>query len=381
MQTLKSNGTTVALTLFFVLTIAGCGGGSSSRSGASALSPAQEFARQTQTTATVTAARTAATATPKLGSVTQGTDPAQTITAEVGYGSNGALWFRLTSHDDDPEDGILYSHEEDYPETAPSEDDTREAVTIRVVGADNGLPREDVDNPTRLMLPDGTRYRSLIVVEEEREAEETDLDFAMVYTDRQNQADTDYLVGGVWMSVDSDAGGVDQIAAFADSPTAHTPAAYLTTTATATYRGVAYGIGVGRAPAYSWEFQAPVSLTASFGSSPTISGSITGVADRDIGEIEEGTNLPVDFDEFTGREAIRLTLESATISTTAAGGFFTGDVSSPDDDGLDHHYSGKWGGQFYGTQAQSVGGTFGAHSRVNANNEETIMGMFGAYKQ
>jgi len=371
MQTLKSKGATVAITLFFALILAGCGGGSSSRSGASALSPEEEVQRETRTPATITVVREAAAAIPKLGgpsaSVTQSdnTDRSgvteDTVTADASYGSNGELLFTVS---DDETAAVSVSNDGSTPDTT-------------VIASDNGLPREDADISTRLMLPDGTRYRSRILRQEEDDGREV----VMIYTDRQNQADTDYLVGGIWLFA-SDDGSEHAVAAFADGPDANlTPTAYLTTTATATYRGVAYGIGVGRDfEQYSWEFQAPVRLTASFGVSPTISGTIPTLADRDVA-VDSGER----FNEFTddeGNPETSLTLGSATISTTAAGGFFTGDVTGTTvaEDGTTLNYLGKWGGQFYGTQAQTVGGTFGASGSIGTE-EETIMGMFGAYKQ
>ena len=49
---------------------------------------------------------------------------------------------------------------------------------------------------------------------------------------------------------------------------------------------------------------------------------------------------------------------------------------------MTYTYAGKWGGQFYGAQAETVGGTFGASVTSNVPNElEYFVGAFFAEKQ
>jgi len=73
-----------------------------------------------------------------------------------------------------------------------------------------------------------------------------------------------------------------------------------------------------------------------------------------------------------------LSLQSATISASA-GGFFTGNTHASVGG---YTYDGKWGGQFYGSQANSDGGTFGGSTSGNPDGYElNFIGVFGAYKQ
>ena len=77
-----------------------------------------------------------------------------------------------------------------------------------------------------------------------------------------------------------------------------------------------------------------------------------------------------------------LTLGTATIDSTTAGGFFTGDTSGTQRaGGTTYTYSGKWGGEFYGDAAQFVGGTFGGVGTDGGTNEVNFVGAFGTAKQ
>lgn len=349
-----NNVARIALTFFFALTLAGCGGGGGS-SGGSASSGNGVSLDALRTNLETPAARTAggnfADATPRAGSVTQtsNTDNAgvtqDTIAADARY-SGGEL-----------------------------------VATVSNTGSSGGTVAlgNDGNNPGTVVLLrennlrslSGRRYRGLFL----GRPTSSGIAFAVVTTDRLTQSDTDYLVGGVWLFVPQGATSTRdlEIGTFADGPDANlTPTAYLTASSTATYRGDAYGLYLGRradASEFGGGFDANIRLTANFGGTATISGSISDVYVSGIGEntIEPLPGNPSLF------------LQSATIDGASAGGFFTGNTRAAV---AGYTYSGKWGGQFYGSQADTVGGTFGGSTSGNADGyEESFIGVFGAYKQ
>ena len=195
-------------------------------------------------------------------------------------------------------------------------------------------------------------------------------------------SDTDYLVSGTWLFVpDGDDLSGLEIGAFADAPDAElTPASYLTTASSASYRGKGAGLyleeevrtesGASVTDRRAGNFDADVTLDATFGDTPMISGRIENIT------VEAAQNM---------RIPDHLTLASSDISK-AAGGFFTGDTSAValKSDGINTYtYEGKWGGQFYGTEADYIGGTFGASTADNPGNENykaSFIGTFNAYK-
>ena len=197
-------------------------------------------------------------------------------------------------------------------------------------------------------------------------------------------SDTDYLVSGTWLFVpDGDDLSGLEIGAFADAPDAElTPSSYLTTASPASYRGKGAGLYLEeeiRAESESGDsvtdrrtgnFDADVILEATFGDTPIIDGRIENIT------VEAAQNA---------RIPNHLTLARSNISN-AAGGFFTGDTSAValKPDGINTYtYEGKWGGQFYGTAAGYIGGTFGASTADNPNNENykaSFIGTFNAYK-
>ena len=197
-----------------------------------------------------------------------------------------------------------------------------------------------------------------------------------VFTNRLSAADTDYLVGGVWLFIPSDATAVSdfQTGAFTDGSIALTPTAYIQTTRTASYQGDATGLytevdgGLSRIG----EFAGNVSLNASFGTSPTVSGTISDFVDIDSTRI---ILTPV-----VGNPT--LNLGSASIDASD-GGLFTGDTSGIHRvDNTTYNYAGKWGGQFYGDEAQNAIGTFGASTSGNVDGYElSFVGTYGTNKQ
>ena len=187
-----------------------------------------------------------------------------------------------------------------------------------------------------------------------------------VYTDLQpgDPSRTDYMAGGIWLSVPENATSIDDLrfGAFADASDPFLQASMASLTGTATYQGDALGIyndseDIG-------EFYANVRLTADFGDGSAL-GTVRGsVFNFSLGD---GTSAPLQ----------ELTLGAASL-TDAEGGFFKGTTSGT---GLNGNYSGRWGGQFAGNGAghpSSVGGTFGG---ARSDDRVNFVGSFGAYRQ
>lgn len=255
----------VALTLFFASALAGCGGGGGSSGGSGGGVSLNTLGDSVDTPATRTAARNFAGATPRSGSVTQTSNTdnngvtQDTIAADARYSAGGELVVTVRRTDSENA-AIALGNDGNSPGTL-------------VFGRDDNF-RSLNDN----------RYRRRIL----GRATAGGIAFTQVFTDRLTQADTDYLVGGVWLFVPSGAASTRdlEIGAFSDGPDANlTPAAYLTTAATATYRGDAHGLylGTGASDELGGEFQGDVSLTATFGNTPSISGSISRFQERTIG--------------------------------------------------------------------------------------------------
>jgi len=349
MQT--NNAARIALTFLFTLTLAGCGGGGSSGGGSASSGGGVSLNTLSTTVETSTArsaARDFAGATPRAGSVTQTSNTnnagvtQDTIAADARY-SGGELV--VTVSNTGSGGAVALGNDGNSPGTV-------------VIASDNSVGQT------------GRTYRSRVL----GRATVGGIALAQVFTNRLTQSDTDYLVGGVWLFVPQGATSTRdlEVGAFADGPDTNlTPAAYLSTASTATYRGDAYGLYLGRSAGvgeYGGEFDANIRLTANFGSTATVSGSISDVYVRDIGETS--------FVALAGNPS--LSLQSATISASA-GGFFTGNTHASVGG---YTYAGKWGGQFYGSQANSVGGTFGGSTSGNSDGyEESFVGVFGAYKQ
>lgn len=195
-------------------------------------------------------------------------------------------------------------------------------------------------------------------------------------TDRESQADTDYLVYGIWAWIPRDVNDVEdfEIGVFADGGDPFTGANVLALTGTATYRGEANGI-------YSYPdpddggiendfFDADAELTANFGAADE-EGRISG---RIEPQSDDGSPI-----EGPGGNPIMLTLGAAPIGTDN-GGFFTGEASmtlGP----LSH--TGRWGGEFFGNGASgaapgSVAGTFGVTATAPTLGQATLVGAFAA---
>ena len=195
-------------------------------------------------------------------------------------------------------------------------------------------------------------------------------------TDRESQADTDYLVYGIWAWIPRDQTQSEdfEIGVFADGGEPFTGANVLALTETATYRGQANGI-------YSYPdaeeeggrqndfFEADAVLTANFGAA--------GAAGTISGRIENPRENGVSIEDEPGELVVEL--GNAAIGT-ADGGFFAGQASITVN-GLPH--TGQWGGEFFGNGAVgaapgSVAGTFGVTGTRPDIGRATLVGAFGA---
>ena len=335
-----------ALACVFTVVLAGCGGGGGGSSGSSGSSGlASTLSGNIQGGAAArTQAQTASAATPKEGSVTQSSNvdgsnvTLDQVDATATY-SNGRLIVSVANQRSGSW-GTISSNDIRLRSNTLQGTNTGDSYEQRTLGkrvGSNGVAIVDV------------------------------------FTNRLSAANTDYLVGGVWLYFpdDSTTSGVE-IGAFVDSPTTPTPTSYLTTSSSASYDGDATGLYVGRDDGgeFVGEFVGDVRLNATFGNSPSISGSVTNFADIDV---TRTIVAPIDGNPT-------LTMAAATISQTN-GGFFTGDTTGRHTvDRQVRNYSGKWGGQFYGPTANAVGGTFGASTR-NTNYDLTFIGAFGATRE
>ena len=334
----------------FCLALSGCGGGGGGASGTPMTGPAPQpggpDAQQliAQSAAVGGKAGDAAVNAPRPGSVTQSSNGVNGVTVDhvevsVNFDAGGSPEVSVSNTPDG--------------QTAP-------AWTANSADAAEGNRELFDDGAAIFAIPneDGARVVAL-------------------RTTRANQADTDYLVYGLWAWIPRDVNDVEdfEIGVFADGGDPFTGANVLALTGTATYRGMANGI-------YSYPddeaeggiendvFEADAELTANFGAADaagTISGRITNPRSDDSPVVQPG------------EEPIVLTLEAAPIGTTD-GGFFTG-AASMTLGSLSH--TGQWGGEFFGNGASgaapgSVAGTFGVTATDPVLGRATLVGAFGA---
>jgi len=259
------------------------------------------------------------------------------------------------------------------------------AADGREIDSDGGLSPERTDFPGGAILfyPDGpvgaVAYgvdRSWTTVslssgdpdDDDRPIGSQVVDLGMFITDIENARDTDFLIAGIWLSGtfdafdSSDPAGVT-IVTFADgsSPFNGNLEAL---TGSATYNGRVRAVSTATGDPEIFPIGphgGDVVLTADFGVG-TISGAI-------------------DFDGF---ELLgwgdSLTLDTADIGSGNAG-FFNGTAAIAEF--LGQSYTGRWGGQFYGTGAGPTGhpgsaaGTFGV---TTGDGSQSIVGAYGAHR-
>ena len=195
-----------------------------------------------------------------------------------------------------------------------------------------------------------------------------------VYTDFNGDEITEdnYLAGGIWVYIPDDGTADDyEFGAFADGAAPYPEADIAGLAGEAEYDGGAtgvysYGTNGGRRNEF---FDATVELTANF--------------DNNVEEISGRIyDFEIDDEDVDGEP--ELTLNSADL--TPGSNFFTGSTSVMIDGEVDEDFTGNWGGQFFNDPDPdpsstddipgAVAGTFGA-----ANDDESVVGVFGAYHE
>lgn len=333
------------LTMIVTMGIVGCGGGSGGGSGGG-----DPVADGLPIDLIATQAPKAARSTPTQGSVTQTSNTENGITVD-----------RISS--------------------TPSYNQGSLRATVRN-GATTLGPSDIADDPfvlSRMVCqscgtrPSGTSSQWQ-QVSLEREVSDGTI-YSIVFSDIENNDDTDYLSGGIWMAapeeVDDSLDGV-VFGTFARGSNPFPLANLQGVIGEATYQGDAIGLYLEETPdAFDGgAFNATVELTANFGTDSDM-GTIRGTV-RNFSATSGSTGQPFSF------QGTSLNLGETPIGNTQAG-FFTGNTSGSHQG---ETYSGKWGGEFLGNGASptSVTGTFGAENG-DASNSRTFMGFFGAYRQ
>ncbi len=177
---------------------------------------------------------------------------------------------------------------------------------------------------------------------------------------------SDPLVFGLWAYYEESSGEVVW-GVFADGQTVtETPASYISAeSGTVQYEGKTFGAyenveSFGELNPDSGVFIADVELTADFGAS-SVSGKIRNFVGDDSPE-------PSGLDSF-------IMLKDASISPGEDGGFFKGDTALVNGVNEDPNFSGKWGGKFFGEEAEHIGGTWGVSS-----DDYSAVGAFSVTK-
>ncbi len=341
------NRHSIAIAVVAMLALSGCGGGGGGGGGSNTRPSLASEARH---------ADVAATAEPKVGSVTQSSDvtsdggnPVSDDTIEVTVSGSDANARRFEIN----YDGITILDTEDATERSDVEyvfDEPKGTQLFERVST-------TVESAVEF-------YRSVEAGDLETGSVAGDL-FVDVYTDYEGSSDTDYLAGGLWIFIPDDATSLDdyETGVFVDGNDPFTQANIAGLTSVAQYQGPATGIYT--TDDTNFFFEAAAKLTADFGNNSAL-GTISGQIDT----------VTVDGEAVAGDPV--LMLGSANIGSGDSG-FFTGDTSMTFD-GSD--FAGKWGGQFFGDgdsatdHPTSVAGTFGADG-----DDASLLGVFGAYLQ
>lgn len=169
---------------------------------------------------------------------------------------------------------------------------------------------------------------------------------AVVYSTYNEVNDTDYFAGGFWLYAPENGRGGIVIGAFSDGPARFTDIARLT--GTATYQGSAIGIlshaESGLSYARIYEVDSDIELNVEFGATPKISGTL-----RNIVQSENIEGLYQVNDIMLAEAAI----QNDGSFTAPLGDVDYAHRNSP---GTLFSLEGSWGGQFYGNNADFVGG-------------------------
>ena len=199
---------------------------------------------------------------------------------------------------------------------------------------------------------------------------------ANVFTNRMDNSDTDYLVAGYWLYVPDGANPTPEAGAFANAVgIALTPGSYIAATSTADYKGDAAGIWsekVGNTY-NAGEFTGDVSLTANFGLHAGIEGSITNIEETD--DNRDPITLTNNVDTITLTSAVL----SNAVDQSVPGGSFSALTRATVGSNI---FTGRWGGQFHGDNADNVIGTFDfGIGDSNPSDHTAYVGAFVAEKE
>ena len=185
-----------------------------------------------------------------------------------------------------------------------------------------------------------------------------------------NSADPN-LVFGVWATEDADR-NITAIGAFADGT--ETPSGEIPTSGTYTGNLFAFyqefnGDGSIRKANYS-----VASVTLNVADNGSVSGTVSGIADKDGTDSESFT-----FIDLEGEPATIVTLAAAP-PASADGGFFesTTSVSIGGQTPSSGTSTGRWGGQFFGDSGQNIAGTIGLNVSYESGGSFTVFGSFSA---
>ena len=188
--------------------------------------------------------------------------------------------------------------------------------------------------------------------------------------------DNPNLIFGLWATANAD-NDITAIGAFADGT--ETPSASIPTSGTYTGNLFAFyqnfnSEGEAEQAAYS---VASVELTV--GTNGQVSGRVFNIADKDSPDSDTFT-----FIDAGAGGAIVVTMASATPSSSQDGGFFNGTTTLSRDDstisegeGVDDS-TGRWGGQFFGSDGRYIAGTIGLNIEYSDGTSSTVFGSFSA---
>ena len=289
-----------------------------------------------QSLAATSAPRTAATSTPKEGSVTQSSNASSGVTTDT--------------------------------------------ITV-VAGLVNGVYTYTISNGQKWSVTDAdeisTGDYSALFIKETADGYLAMYGVGTDYDAIDGSGDTDWLALGAWFYVPEDAQAVNEIeiGAFADGSDPFTQANIAGLASTANYSGVAFGLFTAKTADASdaGSFTGDVALAANF-DTDTISGNVNNIEAHSVADEEDYS--------YGGS----ISLQSASIDKSKAGGFFTGDTGgsltgSFFGEQTTRTFTGKWGGQFYDDGAAAddypatVLGTLGG-SYQSGEDEINFVGAF-----
>lgn len=180
---------------------------------------------------------------------------------------------------------------------------------------------------------------------------------------------SEHLSAGAWIENYSTNSTFGDVGIFVDGGEKTTKTVVLEATGAKTYTGIALGYyqdNVDVKDGVAW-YSTAVTVTVNFGTA-TETGTITSVS----------ITNPETYDpNFVVSPGARVDLQSAAI-TDGVGGFTTGNTTASSD--LGSQYRGKWGSQFYYTDADNkpkyIAGTFGGAGINAASDYGTFIGVF-----